>query len=252
MYPRGGVQDVEMDLEELSNEDGCWFVGHLSYGSGKYECAGADKLWFRPAEYSGGTHADRAGEIIHIMDMDPGEQALDLRIDARGQLIMLTERYGAYHLRVIDTVSGRPVQKLELELIAPSEDYGVNRLYMGADFLVAYSTQGHFQVCELTENGQYRLGLSGELEIYEFRGDISFSPIRTAMVWDGERFIVTSPVYSHQKSGGEHVFQGAALWVYDETGLAFSAYYNSSLCLPEPENQAHWVSLLGSPELRLH
>lgn len=244
VYPRD-ERVMQLDYETESTTQGCWFAAHLSYEGGEAVCAGADKLWFRPAESASGEYAGRAGELIHVMDIAPDEQVQRLETDAVGRLLMLTKKGGAYYLRIIDGADGDGAQMLELTGFGADEC--VNWLHTGENFVIAESSEDRFTLYELTDGGEYVPCLSGEFPLYD---DGYVFSLGEPMLWDGQRLVAVRTVYDPWPNEGQ-MLHGFMLLVYDETGLALCAVYDSSLCMSRPGDEVQGVESTSGPELSL-
>ena len=150
-----------------------------------------------------------------------------------------------YYVTLIDCKTGAVLQKLEVSTFDPKENY-VN-ITETADFVCIQQTQG--RICVLTQDadGLYQIAL-----LSEFSPDELYSPVYAtvrAMAFDGRRLVIVNndetvlsndgPSAAAYLAGstealitpdGTYVDNcGFVLTVFDETGLAYSGGYVSSL-----------------------
>lgn len=213
---------LELENVTAPAQRGEWFLARLSGGDGQFSCEGCDRLWYIPA-------GDAAAEPVCALELESGEQARLLEVDALGRPLLLLSRDGESYIRVVDAEGGGCVQTLAVPEL-DAEDR-ISRIYTGENFVLAKSVRGHFEMFELTEGGEYVTRLSGEL--CPPGEDLTYSDRRIMMRWDGQRLAMAVAVFNLDNSKQRQA-QGFMLWVYDAEGRDFAALYTSSLSMAEP------------------
>ena len=163
----------------------------------------------------------------------------------KSQLLLHTVENNMYYVTLIDCKTGDTLQKLAVSDFEPEDDY-VN-ITETADFVCIQQTQG--RICVLTQNadGLYQLVLRSD-----YSPDDLYSPVYAtvrAMAFDGKRLAIVNndeTVLANDDNRTKSYLAGTTealitldgayfdncgftLTVFDQTGVAYSGAYVSSL-----------------------
>ena len=130
-------------------------------------------------------------------------------------------------LTVYDVPSMTVSQRFSVLPWPPEEPY--SSFYEGEDFVALFLYGSQVAVISEDDSGHFTLALTAELDAAhapEF-----FDSINASMDFDGRRLIIADGFY--EKTIGQEQECAFTLTVYDETGLAFSGEYTSSLDVGE-------------------
>ena len=198
------------------------------------------------AFYGGNTNEVYTDRLTCFFPVDPETRIEHLALTPdKTRLLLHTVENNIYYVTLIDCETGKTLQKLAVSDFDPEENY-VN-ITETADFVCIRQTQG--RICVLTQDadGLYQLAL-----LSEYSPDALYSPVYAtvrAMAFDGSRLAIVNNDetvlvnYDNYTKGylagstealitpdGTYVDNcGFILTVFDETGLAYSGGYVSSL-----------------------
>ena len=198
------------------------------------------------AFYGGNTNEVYTDRLTCFFPVDPETRIEHLALTPdKTRLLLHTVENNIYYVTLIDCKTGTVLQKLSVSDFDPEEDY-VN-ITETEDFVCIQQTQG--RICVLTQDadGLYQLAL-----LSEYSPDALYSPVYAtvrAMAFDGSRLAIVNNDetvlvnYDNYTKGylagstealitpdGTYVDNcGFILTVFDETGLAYSGGYVSSL-----------------------
>ena len=198
------------------------------------------------AFYGGNTNEVYTDQLTCFFPVDPETRIEHLWLTPdKTRLLLHTVENNIYYVTLIDCKTGAVLQKLEVSTFDPKENYA--NITETADFVCIQQTQG--RICVLTQDadGLYQLAL-----LSEYSPDALYSPVYAtvrAMAFDGSRLAIVNNDetvlvnYDNYTKGylagstealitpdGTYVDNcGFILTVFDETGLAYSGGYVSSL-----------------------
>lgn len=198
------------------------------------------------AFYGGNVNEVYTDQLTCFFPVDPEARIEHLGLTPdKTRLLLHTVENNKYYVTLIDCKTGDTLQKLAVSDFEPEDDY-VN-ITETEDFVCIQQTQG--RICVLTQDadGLYQIAL-----LSEFSPDELYSPVYAtvrAMAFDGRRLVIVNndetvlsndgPSAAAYLAGstealitpdGTYVDNcGFVLTVFDETGLAYSGGYVSSL-----------------------
>ena len=187
-----------------------------------------------------------ADQLACFFPLDPAVEIRHLGLTPDGSALVLhTVENNTYYVTLIDCKTGDTLQKLAVSDFEPEDDY-VN-ITETEDFVCIQQTQG--RICVLTQDadGLYQIALRSD-----YLPDNLYAPVYAtvrAMAFDGRRLVIVNndetvlsndgPSAAAYLAGstealitpdGTYVDNcGFVLTVFDETGLAYSGGYVSSL-----------------------
>lgn len=198
------------------------------------------------AFYGGNTNEVYTDQLTCFFPVDPETRIEHLGLTPdKSQLLLHTVENNMYYVTLIDCKTGAVLQKLEVSTFDPKENY-VN-ITETADFVCIQQTQG--RICVLTQNadGLYQLVLRSD-----YSPDDLYSPVYAtvrAMAFDGKRLAIVNndeTVLANDDNRTKSYLAGTTealitldgayfdncgftLTVFDQTGVAYSGAYVSSL-----------------------
>ena len=185
-------------------------------------------------------------QLACFFPLDPAVEIRHLGLTPdRSALVLHTVENNIYYVTLIDCKTGDTLQKLAVSDFEPEDDY-VN-ITETADFVCIQQTQG--RICVLTQNadGLYQLVLRSD-----YSPDDLYSPVYAtvrAMAFDGKRLAIVNndeTVLANDDNRTKSYLAGTTealitldgayfdncgftLTVFDQTGVAYSGAYVSSL-----------------------
>lgn len=198
------------------------------------------------AFYGGNVNEVYTDHLTCFFPVDPETRIKHLGLTPdKTRLLLHTVENNIYYVTLIDCKTGEVLQKLAVSDFGPEDDY-VN-ITETKNFVCIQ--QSHGRICVLTQDtdGLYQLAL-----LSEFSPDELYSPVYAtvrAMAFDGNRLAIVNndeTVLSSDEPGATAYLAGSTealitpdgtyvdncgfiLTVFDETGLAYSGGYVSSL-----------------------
>ena len=198
------------------------------------------------AFYGGNTNEVYTDQLTCFFPVDPETRIEHLGLTPdKTRLLLHTVENNTYYVTLIDCKTGDTLQKLAVSDFEPEDDY-VN-ITETADFVCIQQTQG--RICVLTQNadGLYQLVLRSD-----YSPDDLYSPVYAtvrAMAFDGKRLAIVNndeTVLANDDNRTKSYLAGTTealitldgayfdncgftLTVFDQTGVAYSGAYVSSL-----------------------
>ena len=198
------------------------------------------------AFYGGNTNEVYTDQLTCFFPVDPETRIEHLWLTPdKTRLLLHTVENNIYYVTLIDCKTGAVLQKLEVSTFDPKENYA--NITETADFVCIQQTQG--RICVLTQDadGLYQIALRSD-----YLPDDLYSPVYAtvrAMAFDGNRLAIVNndeTVLSNDGPSAAAYLAGSTealitpdgtyvgncgfiLTVFDETGLAYSGGYVSSL-----------------------
>lgn len=260
-----------LNVQSLSvvTDDACYFAFE-QWGSerdaGRVDFSvlpGGRGVYRLPFEYEGeDTHITHVylDDIEAVLPVDDGEDVELLDTDGE-RLLMFTIGNGKMYLTQAKLPELTDVRKTELTDMVDMGDYrpdGYSRTMQSEGLYYLETTGGRVLLLENVDGGDYELRLNvprdlGGAEepvenmLWNMNIRQSYDNYNSAMLWDGERFVMARWCGSSDYYGEA---RGFVLWVYDKTGLVYCGVYDSSLTRPPTELYNNVVRSSGDLELK--